>query len=187
MQKLSNVMATTLIMFLSGSAIAEGDGAPLTVRAGQGAAVQWASNKTLPAAARRAVLPDVWRNAGAIACAPTDTNAAGVTYCSNFATHRFTTDNRDTGRYILQLRAPASHCSPIIYVAYIDVADGSTTPYYFGALYPGASSARVINVRPGAHTISIGALGDTGMGGCNTSGIQSWSVDVRLEADNAPG
>ena len=55
MQKLSKVMATTLIMFLSGSAIAEGDGAPLTGRAWRGAALQWAINKTLPASARGAV------------------------------------------------------------------------------------------------------------------------------------
>lgn len=140
----------------------------------------------LPPAARRAVMPDAWRNLGNVTCAAADTNAAGITTCSQMATHRFTTDNRDNGRYILHLRSPASHCAPIIYVAYVDAAEGNTTPYYFGALYPGASYARSISVKPGQHSISIGALGDTTMGGCNTSGIQSWSVDIRLEPDNAP-
>ena len=165
---------------LSLTAVAE----PLSVRGAQ-QALQW-SNRALPAEARRAVLPDAWRNTGAISCAPSDTNTEGITYCSNFATHRFTTGTTEGGNYVMHLRAPAKHCSPIIYVAYIDVIDGSTTPYYFGALHPGASSSRYITVRPGAHTISIGAIGDKTLGGCNTSGIQSWSVDVRLEADNAP-
>lgn len=142
---------------------------------------------SIPPEARRAVLPGEWRNLGTVTCAANDTNAAGITSCSRFATHQFTTSNRDSARIILQLRAPVSHCAPIIYVAYLDVADGNTTPYYFGALHPGASSSRSISVQPGAHTLSIGAYGDTGMGGCNTSGITSWSVDVRLEADGTPG
>lgn len=179
------LMASIAATSFLGAAYAEGDpGSPRPPRAG-------ISNlrlpSTLPAAARHAVMPDTWRNLGTITCAAGDTNANGVTSCSQFATHRFTTDNRDSGRYILHLRAPASHCAPIIYAVYIDVPDGNTTPRYFGALHPGASSAQSISVRPGQHSISIGALGDTGMGGCNTSGITSWSVDVRLEADGSPG
>lgn len=184
MSTFNKLMLALMTLVVSIDGYAEGEMSPLSVRGLQGTA-QWV-NRTLPTEARQAVMPDAWRNTGSITCAQSDTSAGGVTYCSHFASHRFTAANRDSGRYNLQLRAPASHCSPIVYVAYIDVAEGGTTPYYFGALYPGASYVRGITVRPGNHTITIGAIGDTGMGGCNTAGIQSWSVDVRVEPDAAP-
>lgn len=139
---------------------------------------------TLPPAARQV---PVWQNAGMVTCLPTDTTAGGLTLCSNFATHRFTASQGDRGNYLVSLRAPSSHCSPIMYVVYLDVADGGTTPFFYGVLHPGASATRLIRAAAGQHVLSIGAYGDTGLGGCNTSGLQSWSVDVRVEADNSPG
>ncbi|WP_374334361.1 hypothetical protein [Leeia sp.] len=139
---------------------------------------------TLPPAARQ--FP-VWQNSGAVTCLPADTNAGGQTSCSHFATHRFTANQGDQGFYLVSLRAPSSHCAPIMYVVFLDVLDGGTTPYFFGALHPGASASRLIRAAAGPHVLTIGAYGDTGLGGCNTSGIQSWSVDVRVEAENTPG
>lgn len=167
---------------LAGPALAEGDeglpGAPRPM---------WGNYRLpagpLPPEARRPVREEGWTNLGAVTCDATDTNAAGVTVCSRSAQHRFTTATRESGRYILQLRAPASHCAPIIYMAFVD---GGTTPYYFGALYPGHSASASLRAAAGAHAITVGAIGDTTMGGCNSGGLTSWSVDLRLDEDRAP-
>ncbi len=169
------------LLLTAGKAHAEGDEVTTPHRPNLGAFRL--PDGPLPPEVRRQVPPSDWRNLGAVACAAEDTDERGVTRCSRMSSYGFTTDNRHSGRYIVHLRAPASHCAPIIYVLFVD--DGAT-PYYFGALYPGASASGSFRVGPGAHNLKVGALGDTTMGGCNTAGIQSWSVDLRLDTDSAP-
>ena len=163
------------------AAHAEGDdGSPGAPRPNLGA---FRMPNTLPPAARRAVVPSPWRNLGTISCAPGYTDGGGITRCSPLATCNFTTDSRHSGRYIVHLRAPSSHCAPTMYVMFVD---NNPTPRYFGALSAGQIASTSLRVGQGPHTLSIGAIGDTGLGGCNTAGIQTWSADLRLETDEAP-
>lgn len=88
-------------------------------------------------------------------------------------TARLTFSSDDPGReYAVDLRAPASHCSPIKYFT----TNSSGQRVETGVLNPGQQTYLLLGkgFNRGSHTIQIGAIGV--QQGCNTGHLGSWGV-----------
>lgn len=112
---------------------------------------------------------------GPISCPASDTSADGRTVCSNTAAYAFNSDAPDIV-YALKVQAPAAHCAPVVY----SVIVGNRTSVLSSRALSGGESQFIelgSGWSRGRHQVRIGAMAQSGQG-CNTRGLNSWSVDV---------
>lgn len=102
-------------------------------------------------------------------------NSGSATLCVPAASFTFQSDGPEV-EYFLTLRAPATHCSDVVYSAWFpgeNFSRGST-----GQLRPGQSENVSIGrgYGPGPARVDISAIGI--VNGCNTGQMHSWAVEV---------
>lgn len=102
-------------------------------------------------------------------------NNGTATLCAPFALYSFQSDGPEV-EYFLTLRAPASHCSNIVYTVY--AFEGSDRRGFSNQLSPGQAENVVIGRGFPAGEARVWIAGMGIVGGCNVGQSHSWAVEV---------
>lgn len=102
-------------------------------------------------------------------------NSGTATLCAPFALYTFRSDGPEV-EYFLSMRAPDSHCSPVVYTVYD--FEGSIQRGFSGQLSAGQTENVVIGrgFPAGDVRVWIGGMGI--VAGCNVGQMHSWAVEV---------
>jgi hypothetical protein len=102
-------------------------------------------------------------------------NNGTATLCAPFALYTFRSDGPEV-EYFLTMRAPASHCSKVVYTVYD--FEGSERRNFSGQLSPGQVENVVIGRGFPAGDAKVWIAGAGIVGDCNVGQMHSWAVEV---------